>query len=105
MALQQLFREHFEQKIIENGSVKQDFSIDKMNKNGKVIQVLKDNVHDNQYIYNNHVNKFRKISRKNRKKYNSIFANKTARMPIFGSIKKRHRKSKKNRVLVKRKES
>jgi hypothetical protein len=102
MALQQFFREHFEQKIIENGSVKQDFSIDKMNENGKVHQVLKDNVHNKQYIYNNRANKFRKISRKNRKKYNSIFANKTARMPIFGSIKKRHRKSKKSRVLVKR---
>ena len=103
MALQQLFREHFEQKIIENGSVKQDFSIDKMNENGKVLKVLKDNVHNKQYIYNNDVNKFRKISRKNRKKYNSIFANKTARMPNFGYLKKRNRKSKKNRVLVKRK--
>jgi hypothetical protein len=103
MALQQFFREHFEQKIIENGSVKQDFSIDKMNENGKVLKVLKDNVHNKQYIYNNDVNKFRKISRKNRKKYNSIFANKTARMPKFGYLKKRNRKSKKNRVLVKRK--
>jgi hypothetical protein len=58
-----------------------------MNENGKVIQVLKDNVNDKQYIYR--ANKFRKISRKNWKKYNSMFANKTARMPIFGSIKKR----------------
>ena len=103
MALQQLFREHFEQKIIENGSVKQDISVDKMNENGKVLQLFKDNIHDKQYVYNNRANQFRKISRKNRKKYNSMFANKTARMPIFGSIKKRYRKSKKNRVLVKRK--
>ena len=104
MALQQLLREHFEQKIIENGSVKQDFSVDKMNENGKVLQLFKDNLHHKQYLYNNRANKFRKISRKNRKKYNSMFANKTVRMPIFGSRKKRHRqKSKKNRVLVKRK--
>lgn len=99
MALQQLLREHFEQKIIENGSVKQDFSVDKMNENGKVLQLFKDNLRDKQYLYNNRANKFRKISRKNMKKYNSMFANKTVRMPIFGSRKKRHRqKSKKNRV-------
>ena len=103
MALQQLFREHFEQKIIENGSVKQDISLDKMNENGKVLQLFKDNLHDKQYVYNNRANQFRKISRKNRKKYNSMFANKTARMPNFRYLKKRHRKSKKSRVLVKRK--
>jgi hypothetical protein len=103
MALQQLFREHFEKKIVENGSVKQDFSMDKINENGKVLQLFKDNLHNKQYVYNNTANQFRKISRKNMKKYNSMFANKTARMPIFGSRKKRYRKSKKNRVLVNRK--
>jgi len=99
MALQQLFREHFEKKIVENGSVKQDFSMDKINENGKVLQLFKDNLHNKQYVYNNTANQFRK----NMKKYNSMFANKTARMPIFGSRKKRYRKSKKNRVLVNRK--
>jgi hypothetical protein len=104
MALQQLFREHFEKKIVENGSVKQDFSMDKINENGKVLQLFKDNLHNKEYVYNNRANQFRKISRKNMKKYNySMFANKTARMPIFGYRKKRNRKSKKNRVLVKRK--
>lgn len=101
-------RSHYESKIIENGQMVQDVVVDNINKNGNIVELVKDKLRHKRYMYsNNRTNKFRKNV------VNSVFAN--SRVPNFYDYskpikiqsrkigKKYRRKSKKNRVLEKEK--